>query len=92
MEAITQHAIIRMQQRGIKESTLYCLLKFGSKKRCNRGCFMMFFDKHARNRLQKLVDSNLYIFLQSQFDAYAIVSTSGEVLTVGHRFKKITRH
>ena len=53
---------------------------------------MMFFDKHARNRLQKLVDSNLYIFLQSQFDAYAIVSTSGEVLTVGHRFKKITRH
>lgn len=92
MEVITQHAVIRMQQRGIKEKTLNCLIKFGSKIRRDRGCFMMFFDKQARNRLQKLVDSNLYIFLLSQIDAYAIVSASGEVLTVGHRFKKITRH
>lgn len=92
MEVITQHAAIRMQQRGIKEQTLECLLKFGSKIRRDRGCFMMLFDKHARNRLLKLVDSNLYVFLQSQIDAYAIVSANGEVLTVGHRFKKITRH
>lgn len=92
MELITQHAAVRMQQRGIREKTLDCLLKFGSKIRRDRGCFMMFFDKQARNRIQKLVDSKLYIFLQSQFDAYAIVSANGEVLTVGHRFKRINRH
>jgi hypothetical protein len=92
MELITKHAAVRMQQRGIKDKTLDCLLKFGSKIRRDRGCFMMFFDKQARNRLQKIVDSNLYIFIQSQIDAYAIVSANGEVLTVGHRFRRINRH
>ncbi len=92
MELITQHATIRMQQRGIREITLDCLLKFGSKMHSDRGCFIMFFDKQARKRLQKIADSNLYKYLQSQLDAYAIVTAQGEVLTVGHRFKRINRN
>lgn len=52
----------------------------------------MFFDKQARKRLQKIADSNLYKYLQSQLDAYAIVTAQGEVLTVGHRFKRINRN
>ncbi len=92
MEFITQHAAIRMQQRGIREKTLDCLLKFGSRTHSDRGCFIMFFDKQARKRLQKIADSNLYKYLQSQLDAYAIVTAQGEVLTVGHRFKRINRN
>lgn len=92
MELITQHATIRMQQRGIREKTLDCLLKYGSKMHSDRGCFIMFFNKQARKRLQKIADSNLYKYLQSQLDAYAIVTAQGEVLTVGHRFKRINRN
>lgn len=87
MELMTQHAAIRMQQRGIKENTLDYLIEFGSKMHDRRGCIIVFFDKQARKRLKE----NLPRIIESQMDAYAVISVRGEVLTVGHRIKRINR-
>ena len=92
MELMTQHATIRMQQRGIKENTLDCLFEFGSKMHDRRGCIIVFFDKQARKRLKETSDLNQAKLIESQMDTYAVVSIRGEILTVGHRIKRITRH
>ena len=92
MELMTQHAAIRMQQRGIKENTLDYLFEFGAKMHDSRGCIIVFFDKQARKRLKETPDSKQPRLIQSQMDAYAVVSVRGEVLAVGHRIKKINRH
>lgn len=92
MELMTQHAAIRMQQRGIKENTLDCLFQFGSKMHDRRGCIIVFFDKQARKRLKETSDLNQSRLIESQMDAYAVVSIRGEILTVGHRIKRINRH
>lgn len=92
MELITQHAAIRMQQRGIKEQTLDCLFRFGSKIHDSRGCIIVFFDKQSRKRLKETTNSAMPRPMESQMDAYAVVSVRVEVLTVGHRIKRINRH
>lgn len=93
MEHITQHAAIRMQQRGIKEDTLNCLFKYGSKVHDGRGCVIVYFDKQALKRIKQTHPKNFSLkSFESQTSAYAVVSIRGEVLTVGHRSKKINRH
>lgn len=92
MELITQHAAIRMQQRGIKVKTLDCLFEFGSKMHDRRGCIIVYFDKQSRKRLKETTNSAIPRTMESQMDAYAVVSVRGEVLTVGHRVKRINRH
>ena len=92
MELITQHAAIRMQQRGIKVKTLNCLFEFGSKMHDRRGCIIVFFDKQSRKRLKVTNSSIQPRLIESQMDAYAVVSVRGEILTVGHRVKRINRH
>jgi len=93
VEYITQHAVIRMQQRGIKEETLDCLFRFGSKAHDRRGCVIVYFDKQARKRIQlNQQEESSYKSIDAWMDTYAVVSIDGEVLTVGHRFKKIKRH
>ena len=89
---MTQHAAVRMQQRGIKENTLDCLFEFGTKMHDRRGCIIVFFDKQARKRLKENSHSKQPKLIESQMDAYAVVSVRGEVLTVGHRIKRINRH
>jgi len=92
MEVVTQHALARMQQRGINGQTLDYLIKYGSKRYDNRGCLIVFFDKQSRKRLKESKNSYYQKVSESQMDAYAVVSIAGEVLTVGHRYKRIIRH
>jgi hypothetical protein len=92
MGIITKHAAIRMQQRGINEQTLDYLVRYGSRMHDNRGCLIVFFNKHSRKHLTEFQNAYLPKPIKSQMDAYAVVSIDGKVLTVGHRFKRIIRH
>ncbi|MEO8418813.1 MAG: hypothetical protein ABI475_08830 [Methylophilaceae bacterium] len=92
MEQLTQHAAARMQQRGIKEQTLECLFEFGSKTHDHKGGVVVFFDKQARKRLQGRFGKDGVRQMESQMDAYAVISQRGDVVTVGHRTKRINRH
>lgn len=92
MGQLTQHAATRMQQRGIKEQTLECLFEFGSKVNDYRGGVVVFFDKQARKRMSNDLDKDKIRRMDSQMDAYAVISDHGEIITVGHRTKRINRH
>lgn len=92
MDQLTQHAAARMQQRGIKEQTIECLFRYGSKIHDHQGGVIVFFDKQARKRLKEGFGQSQLRQMESQMDAYAVISEYGEVVTVGHRTKRINRH
>lgn len=92
MSRLKQHASSRMQQRGIKSTTAEYLLSCGSRDHDHRGATILYFDKHARQRLLNQLGAKQLKTIEQQLDTYAVVSGEGEIITVGHRTKRINRH
>jgi hypothetical protein len=90
MEHLSQHAATRMQQRGIPQSALECLLDYGRLQYDHRGGAIVFLDKAARRRLARDL-KNKSLPRDKHLDAYAVIATDGTVTTVGHRYKRIPR-
>ena len=84
------HARKRMQQRGISTAALDALLDFGRITRAGRGRELVFFDRKARERLER---ANALAAGEAArvCNSYAIVESDGTVITVGHRFRRIPR-
>ena len=91
MEHLSQHAATRMQQRGIPQSALECLLEYGRLQYDHRGGAIVFLDKAARRRLAREQGGEPLRRLQKHLDAYAVIATDGTITTVGHRYKRIPR-
>ena len=89
---LSNHAVAQMRQRAISESTIDYLIEWGRKAYDHRGAVIRYFDKSSRAQLLKHVGEQRARQLEHQLDAYVVVSTSGEVITVGHRYKRINRH
>ena len=87
--ALTRHAQARMQQRAIRADALDCLLEFGREAFDHRGGVVLYFDKAARRRLARAAPGAKD--LERLARCYAVLSTEGEVITVGHRDKRINR-
>ena len=88
---LTQHAEVRMQQRGIARSTLESLLDYGSQAHDHHGATILYFDKKARSRLLKDSGRVAYRVAEKQLNTYAVVSNDGAVVTVGRRSRRIPR-
>ncbi len=91
METLTQHAVTRMQQRGIKPYTVEMLFRCGAKEHDHRGGAILYFDKRARQRLREQYGVEKINKFEPQLDAYAVIAENGAIVTVGHRTKRINR-
>lgn len=91
MTHMTQHAQIRMQQRGITMQTLESLLDCGAIAYDHRGATIVYFDKKAKARLAKNGGRKRYVAMEKQLNAYAVVAQDGAVVTVGRRNRRIPR-
>lgn len=89
---LTDHAKARLQQRGISEPVLDCLLSYGRKVHDHHGSEIIFFDHHARAMLRQEQGKAFFKQLETKLDTYAVVGRDGVVVTVGHRTKRINRH
>lgn len=89
---LSNHAVAQMQQRAISETTIDYLIEWGRKVYDHRGGVIRYFDKASRTQLLRHIGEDRAKELESQLDAYVVVSTSGQVITVGHRYKRINRH
>ena len=89
-EFLTRHAQSRMQQRGISAASLDALLEFGRVQYAGGGRDIVFFDKKARAQLVRAG-----VLPGSEADrackSYAILESDGAVITVGHRYRRVTR-
>lgn len=88
---LSNHAVAQMQQRGISEKAVSYLIEWGRKAYDHRGGIVRYFDKASRSQLLRHVGRDRVKALKNQLDAYVVVSTSGQVITVGHRYKRINR-
>ena len=88
---LTRHGAARMQQRGISAAALQTLLDFGRVQHLHEdGCEIVYFDKKARARL---LQENPTAAKEAErlTRTYAILGSDGDVITVGHRYRRITR-
>src|SRR6266480_6245816 len=91
MQPLTHHARARMQQRGIRPEAIAALLDFGSARHLHsKGRELVFFDKKARTRLAK-ADPDVAREAGRLRRTYAIIGSDGIVITVGHRYRRVTR-
>ena|SRR5687767_260837 len=90
-QGLTRHASSRMQQRGITSAALDCLLDYGREAHDHRGAVTVYFDKAARRRLARDADAKTRKGIAQLARLYAVLGGDGEVVTVGHRFRRINR-
>lgn len=86
---LTVHARAGMRQRAIPPLAVEALLAYGRVEHDHHGGIILFFDKAARWRLER---ERLDRALEHCLDAYAVVAGTGEIITVGHRVRRIRRH
>lgn len=89
---LSNHAVAQMQQRAISESTIDYLIEWGRKAYDHRGAVIRYFDRSSRSQLLRHIGEKRAKHIEHQLNAYVVVSTSGQVITVGHRYKCINRH
>jgi len=85
----SNHAIKRMQQRGIGLEAAEALCTFGSVQPDHHGGNLLYLDKKALSKLQQLESASIFRRL-SEKPIYA-VEIDGVIITIGHRYKKIHR-
>jgi hypothetical protein len=87
---LTQHARIRMQQRGIPSQVLEWLSAYGEIDH-QRGAELYYFSRRSREALQRHEDPATLRRYAKALNAY-MVCTEGRVSTVGHRYQRVVRH
>lgn len=88
---LTDHARMRMQQRGIPHSQIEWLLEFGSERYDRCGKLWLSYDHKAKKLMRKCLSSD--ILKRIKLDTYGVLSEeNGVLVTVGHRTKRFNRH
>ena len=89
---ITDHARVRIRQRGICEDVLPLLFKFGQKTHDNVGGKVFYLNKASRARIERECGPEALRKIRDRLDIYAVVGEGNGLVTVGHRFRRIKRH
>lgn len=88
----TKHARSRMKDRSIPVLIVKWLLSFGTHAHVGQNRTVIYFDKQARKRLKHDVGRKIVDHLAPLLNAYILVdSYSMEIITAGHRYKRIKR-
>lgn len=89
---LTHHASKRMQQRGIPERVLPLLFEYGEEEYDHHGTMLLYFNKRARQRMEKAIPHDELKQIQGALNAYAVLDNDGAIVTVGHRTQRINHN
>lgn len=93
LPAMTRHAAIRTQQRGIPPWFLALLLAYGRSRHDGHGAVIKSVDRAARQRLQMLLSRTDYAAAERYFDVYAVVAADDQaIVTAAHRTRRRHLH
>jgi hypothetical protein len=84
---LTDHAAVRMQQRGIPSWYLRLLVEHGKTTHDGHGAVLKSVSKSARQRLRKVLSRQEYADAERYFGVYAVVSDHA-VVTAAHRTQR----
>lgn len=85
----TRHGLKQIQRRCLPPLVLDWLDQFGHEHYDGKGAVILHFNKPARRRLERAVGRAPVRRMKDWLDAYAVVSADGQLITAGHRFKRI---
>ena len=89
--ALSRHAAIRSQQRGIPPHAIDYLLAFGREHHDHHGAVILLLDRSATRRLSRTVGLR-GCDVDNLRGLYAVLTGDGRVRTVGHRTRRMQRH
>ncbi len=89
---LSQHAKIRMQQRGIPPLIIDWLAAYGEIDHQGGGSELFYFTKKARNAITRDLGKRALRGYSKCLNAYMVVCNGGTIATVGHRYQRIIRH
>ena len=89
--ALTRHAGIRVQQRGVNREILGCLLDYGHQEPDQRGCNIVTFDVKSLKAISFCGPLMVNGRASDSRNLYAVVDSDGVVITSGHRFRRVPR-
>lgn len=73
MSKLTNHAIVRMQQRGIDAVTVDYLLTYGVERCASKGATILHFDKRIKKKLFSQLNKVERVKLGDIFNVYLIL-------------------
>lgn len=82
------HVQKRMQQRAIPPEALALLQLYGRQEFQKGGCEVLSISRKERQRLIKTM-KRLQRLLEGNNGIYQVCSSEGEMITVGHQYKKV---
>jgi len=82
---LTNHAAVRIQQRGIPPWYLRLLLEHGKSTHDGHGAVLKSVTKATRQRLQRVLSREQYVRAERYFGVYAVVSDDQAIVTAAHR-------
>lgn len=85
---MTSHALERSQQRCIPPLIIHWLCQYGSRKRSSNGTLFCYFDKQSLRLISSDVGNVVIRRLSSLMNVYLVIGGEN-ILTVGHRYKRI---
>lgn len=85
---MTNHALERSQQRCIPPLIIHWLCQYGSRRRSSNGTILCYFDKKSLRLISSDVGNIVIRRLSGLMNAYLVIA-GDNILTVGHRYKRI---
>lgn len=88
---MSKHAEVRSQQRGIPPFVIQLLDKYGVEEYVGRGSVKRYFNKKSIRNMERDMWREPVSKFTKWYQAYEVVSTDGELVTVGYVTKRIWR-
>ena len=86
---LSEHAKIRMQQRGIPVQIVDWLAAYGQVDH-QRGAELYYFNRHSRRALERDIGRRRVRRYDKALNAF-MVCAEGRIATVGHRYQRVQR-
>lgn len=88
---LSEHGLARMRQRGIDPAGLELLLRYGAREHDHKGGRILYFSHRSLRRMVRDLGSGAHGMMEKCAQLYAVTGGDGEIITVGHRYRRILR-
>jgi len=90
--SFSNHALLRMQQRGIKKRTLSLFIDYGHLTYSTDGAVVLSLNKIEKSFLRSDLGKHAFKKVEKELRSYFVISQDGKVITAAKSFKKVRRH
>lgn len=85
---LSEHAVMRCQQRGISSEVVDVLLEFGQ-RRPRKGASVCFMDRASREEARRVLGQRKFAHISDRLNSYLIVSDDETVITAAKRTTRL---